>query len=471
MSAAWPHRRRTLGVALAADRVTVALDDGHAAARTWERRLPAHAAAEPDAWAAALAPALEEALAEACLAPRAAGPRLHVALLPPLAECRRVELPGLAEEEAQRVLARDAARHFPGVAAACVAGATGLGDGRAFLAAVAPAELVDAVHRAAARVGAAIASIAPAYAAWAHWAAALPARPASNATTRLVLLLLDGRADLLRLDGGDVVALRRLSTVGLAPDGVADAVDAAARAWDAAASWEIAIAGDAALTAPLDAALGGREGRLHPLTSAADGAADPVRLAAIHAPRVRRAPSLLPDGVRAARARGAARRTLATALAAAMLVGAAAALELWGTHREARHLAGQRAALRDSLGGALAVRDTMAGALGRLAALRRAEAESPRWSAAIAAVARHLPREAYVLSLAAEGDSVVLDVAAERAGPVFEALGRAPELPAVRAQGSIRSAASDDDTGPLERFTLVVHITGAAATTAPERGP
>ena len=145
---------------------------------------------------------------------------------------------------------------------------------------------------------------------------------------------------------------------------------------------------------------------------------------------------------------------------AGLFIGAAA-LELFGVQRELAAVIAQRAAMRDELVAVLARRDTVALLGERVAALRSAEAAAPRWSDAVALVAAYLPRGAHLLSLRAEGDSLLLDGVAHRAAPVLEAMTKAPAALTVRAQGSIRQELRED-VGQVERFTLLVRFAGGA---------
>jgi hypothetical protein len=113
-----------------------------------------------------LAPALEEI--RGALAPHAV--TLHVALLPPLVQLRRIELPRLSEDEVRAVLSRDAHRYLLEPPAAPLAAAWPLRSGRKspvpYLAAFADADLVASVHTAAALAGFRAVRVLPAHAAW-----------------------------------------------------------------------------------------------------------------------------------------------------------------------------------------------------------------------------------------------------------------------------------------------------------------
>lgn len=413
-------------------------------------RAPAGAPAASAPWGE-LVDAMAVALAEARGARRGERDELYVAILPPLLQVRRVELRGLSDDEAQRVLQRDAASYFPGPAVARIVGVArerGTGD---LLAAAAPAALVDAVHAAAAKAGCTAAAIVPAQAAWAAAAGVL--WPACRGTCALVAPA-DGHVEALRVQHGRLVSLRRLPAAPLDASRLASLLGADAGA-------PVALVGD--LPAPLAASLGERGPALLAPTAHAELAASPAALAAAFArDAAGGAPSLVPDHVREAGRRRAMRRAAATYAAAGLLVIAAAALELSGTWRERAQVAGARAALRGRLSGVLATRDSLARVAERLGALRAAEAHAPRWSAAVATVAGALPRDAYVLSLRGEGDSVVIDGVAERAAPVFDALRRAPQVLSVHAQGSIRQEI-EEGVGPMERFTLVVRLAAPVA--------
>ncbi len=87
--------------------------------------------------------------------------RVHVALLPPLVDLRRVRLPPMRSEDRCRVLERDASRYFVGVREPQVVAID------AALAGCAPVRLVEEIEAAVAGVGWELGIVAPAHVAWA----------------------------------------------------------------------------------------------------------------------------------------------------------------------------------------------------------------------------------------------------------------------------------------------------------------
>ena len=205
-----------LGAAVTPRGVVVCAPRGRdeAGVRQWTRAVPdsADAAALPRLLGEALADALRTAR-EALGAERA---RVSVALLPPLAECRFVELPGLRDDEVQHVLGRDTAAYFPVGAAAHVVGAArveGADRDARLLAGAAPAELAAAVHDAVVAAGGTVERIVPAGVAWASMVEQRWMLPPRGACTLVVLL--DGRTEILAIAGGQLRGLRRVPS---APD-------------------------------------------------------------------------------------------------------------------------------------------------------------------------------------------------------------------------------------------------------------
>ncbi|HEU6453729.1 MAG TPA: hypothetical protein VFT57_20095 [Gemmatimonadaceae bacterium] len=367
-----------------------------------------------DVWRSSFEPgALPEILGE--LRDRLSRPRspLVVALLPPLVQVRRVELPALTDEELRRVLTRDVERYLPDVRVPQVAAAARAGTRRSspvtYLIAAADAALVSSLYDAARKSGWQLASVVPAYAAWEI--AGRHLQPAPEHQDGYLLLRQCDRMEALLVQRGRLTLVRRFrASVSM------DAVTAALGELSAV---------------PLN---------------------EPEVLAARYAPRVRGA-GLVPDAVRAARARGETRWSVRMLAVAAALLVLAGALEMWGQHRELAAIRARRAALSGHVARAMQLRESIEDIQARLRTLARAESSASRWSAVVSVVAERLPRDAYLVKLRGAGDSLVLEGAALRAAGAFEALRNAPGISGVRADAPIRQEARDSQP-PIERFTI-----------------
>ena len=438
----------TLGVAIALDRLVVASRDARGKVYSQSFSVPTGAGEHS---LVELGEALTDALWTTRTRLGARRVSVAVALLPPLVHCRVIDMRGLGDDEVQHVLSRDAASYFPVGTTPHVVGATRVRHAAsrtsAVLAAAAPSALVDAIHDATTSAGCSVAAIVPAAAAWAAATARVWKAPSTGAST--LVASLEGHVDVLTVERGEVTMVRRLRSVPPDHRPVIAALGASA---------EVMLLGGT-LRDPLALSLTASGVRLAPAQDEELTAA-PETLAATFAPYTA-APSLMPEPVRAERRRRATRRAVQMLVASAALLVGAGALELWGVRRELAAVITERMELRGRLAGALATRDTVTMLAEQLAALQSAEASAPRWSEALALVAAHLPRDAHLLSLRAEGDSLLLEGVAHRAAPVLEAMARVPAALAVRAQGSIRQELRDD-IGQVERFTMSVRLTGSA---------
>lgn len=421
-----------IGIAIGEDAVTAVAHAGglrHSAVEP----LPARALESAGALATALqavAATLESALGHAL------GPaRVHIALQPPLADARLVQLPPLRPREAEAVLRRDAARHFVGGAVARVVGVVAVRRDAAgpTLAAAAALPLVETVRSAVAAAGWRLAGVVPAHA---SWLAALPAAERGETAAGLAVIAVEGAAaHVIRREGDTVTVLRRVPVAWI------DEVVAAAgtpgtavifaespdrtsivRAFRAA-GWTVEDA-DAATAADAAAAhAGDAQLELVPPTLAA---------------------------ARRSRQRAVAWRVAASAL---LLVAGAAALELWGTRRELTAVRARRAEIRDDVAPLLAARDSLGRLEGRIAAIRTLDTDAPRWTRALFDLALLLPQDTRLTSLQANGDTVVIEAAGARAGAALQALRNANSLRDVRLDGTVERDLQDGETA-VERFRV-----------------
>jgi len=347
------------------------------------------------------------------------GGSLHVALLPPLVQVRRVELPRLDDRTLRRVLARDAGRYFPSAGEPQVLSVGRLSNGRRspmpYLVTAADAMLVASLFESAAAEGWQVDSVVSGYGAWEAGARRLWPELARGVSS--VVVSGERRVEVLRLDRGRISLVRRF--------GVTDE------------------------PAEMAAAFFEEGSPVKTLDSPAEFAAKAVGRS--------RGPQLIPDRVRQEQQGRAARLSARLLTAAAALLILAAGLELWGAHRELTAIESRRVALHSNVTEAMLVRDEMRGLDQRLQALAKAEASRSQWATALVNVADHLPMDAHLVGFQGDADSLVLEGEARRAGSVFESLQKAPGVLAVRANAPIRQEARD--SGPaVERFTLAARL-------------
>ena len=437
----------TIRAAVAPDRVIVVQPGGNGRVHHQEYQVTA---ADGGETFAGLAEALTKALREMRTVYGNARASVAVALLPPLVHCRLIDMPGLSNDEIQRVVSRDVTSYFPVGANAHVVGVCTVRGARpgsaSVLAAAAPAALIDAIHDAALTAECVVATVVPSATAWAMAAQQLEGE--GSVDGRTLVAILDGHVEVLTVEHGQLTGLRRIRSDGPEQRPLIDTL---------AERKDIVLLGAPRLAEPIARSLAAAGLRLT-MPGTPESPASPELLAAQFAQDTQ-GPLLMPEPLRVERRRQRTRRSVQVLAASAVLLVAAGALELWGVRRELAAVSAQRLELRGRLAGVLATRDTVTLLAERIAALRSAEMSAPRWSDALALVAEYLPRDAHLLSLRAEGDSLVLEGVARRAAPVFEAMARAPAALAVRAQGSIRREIRDE-IGQVERFTLSVRLTG-----------
>lgn len=364
-----------LAAALSPGELTVVVGRrGPGATRPGEvRRRPLGAGPGAEGWPE-LARALEELREELALESDRR-PELHLALLPPLARARVVELPA-ADREALRTLAhREADRHFLSVPADRLADAWPLERSRhgplPCVLACADAEAVRAAVAALEAAGFRAGLAGPAAWTAAEGAVALDDQLAAGAG--LVRLRHGDRDTELALEDGGLAGVRPLLGAGI-EDGE-DEPGTTRRTVDDAHP----LAG---LDAPGLAAFG-----------------------ALVAPEA--GLSLLPPEARAGWRRRRRARAGLLAAAAALLLAAAGWVHLWGLDRELAAVEARRATVAEEVEETRAARDAAL----RLADLLEGVADAPRpgpaWSRVVAEVGRRLPASSYLRVLDVGGDGAV----------------------------------------------------------------
>jgi len=346
---------KTIGVALGAGRMVAALPGGHTLDATSVGDLTA-------------------AFAELQQAVGGTRIRVHVALVPPLVDVRRVQLPPLRHEERRQVLTRDAGRYFLGAREPLV---VGVAPDLPVIAAAA-ASLVDELERAVAAAGWSLGSIVPAHVAWIH-AARTSSQP------HVIVKLADG-IEAIRVDRGRFVERRRLRLTDELPPGT----------------------------------------EIEPFTSAATSAPHVRALEFCSAVR-------LSDRRRIAR-----RVTAALTAAAAACLLLSAGVDYWGLRHELAAIRARRAAIAPRVERAMHLRDSVATLTTVVSALDDREVTRPSWPALLADLADNVPADAYLAALRAKGDSLMIIGTGRDAAAVLHGVERITWLSSVRADGPIQ---------------------------------
>jgi Tfp pilus assembly protein PilN len=454
-------RKAPLGIAIGPDRISALVGEG---AERHEVSVPLLLPSGPEDPTPALALALD-GLRELGFGEE--GDEVTVALLPPLVEVKLVPLPPLRPEEAEAVLRRDLAKHFLRGGTASVVGVDvqrggvrsaegggkevgleggGGSDGEKqragrgpVLAAAAPRQLAEAILRAVAGAGWRLAAIVPAHAAWVEAVRSggegkAPARGAPG----LVVALLGETAHLLRLDEDHPTGMRRLPAANV-PEIVTAAGGGPGRAWVFASDAEGRVVAEAL------AAAGWHPGVETRLRRSAAG------VAALHAPES--GAELVPPTLAMARRDRARRVAVGMGIAAAVLVVAAAAVQLWGASRELRLVRAERAEIREAVAPVLAAADSLGMIEERLASIGTLEEAASGWTFALVELAVVLPEDVHLAALQAAGDTLVMDAVGGRAGDALDALGNSSSFRDVQLEGTIQR---DVEAGASarERFTL-----------------
>jgi hypothetical protein len=264
------------------------------------------------------------------------GGQLVVALMPPLTEVRRLDLPPLRDDELHRLLSRNASRYFLNAREAQIVGtATGRRRGRGavgpdpIVGAAASARLIAAIENAARDAGWTIDAIVPAEAGWRT--AAVTLWPAFNKGVSHLLVHHGDRTDVLRLEEGRLAGVRRFR------GGAADAdliTERGSQSRDNGTAPRVAAIGTRALRDDLTRVLTGRGAIISAPPGDWTNGVDDAALVAASFAVAHEELALRTEAALVARAQRSRFATVYVAAAAVVLLAAAAWTELWGVRRE-----------------------------------------------------------------------------------------------------------------------------------------
>jgi hypothetical protein len=447
--------RARVGVALSPDSLCAAVRrDGHTRLEAWRVSL-APLNGDGTSW-----PGLADALRMLAREMGVSDGRLTVALMPPLAEARSVDLPQLRDEELRQLLARGAGKYFATARGQQVVGAvraSGSAKGTTVpvVAVAAGARLVSAIQDAATAAGWELEGIIPAEAAWSAAAAQSGGRGGSQ-----LLVAHADRTDLLTVRDGRLAGIRRFRTGGDDARLIADAFPAGVR--------QLGMVGNADARREVARVLTARGLAAEALPGIAPELSDsPDFLAAAFATPLAQ-PVLVTDAMRATQLARIRAVTTRLGMAAGLLLVASLGIEWWGLKRELNSVRAERAALASQISSTLVGRTTVENAFRQLAALGIEERATPHWSGIIAGLSQRLPVEAYLTGFRGRGDSVSVDGLAEHAARVFDAIDKVPSLTEVRSAGPVRIETPEDGP-PMERFAIAARVVAPVAAKPPVR--
>jgi hypothetical protein len=385
---------------------------------------------------------------------------LAISLMPPLTEVRRLELPPLRDEEVQRLLARNAGRYFVNARGPQLVGAIGAtrrakGELVPVVAAAASTRLIAAIRSAAELSGWTIDVIAPAESAWA--AAALSLWPSFVKQNAWAIMAHEDRTDLLQVEGGRLVGVRRFRAGAVDAPMIVDTVGPTAR---------LGVAGTVARRREVVSALAALGLTAATATGEWSAVADRPDVLAASLAGSEIGPVLRADDALAVDRAQMRRQAWMIAGAAAALVFVAAAIELWGVHRQLRMVQAERARIRPQIASTLVGRTTVEATYRHLAALGEIERSSPQWSAVIAALSDAVPDDAHLTAIRAREDSLIVDGLAEHAARVFDALEKTDLLVDVKAPAPVRREQQPDGTA-LDHFTIAARVVRPSAPARP----
>jgi hypothetical protein len=420
-------------------------------------------------------PALTAALQELSRTLGVTGGRLDVALMPPLTEIRRLDLPPMGDSELRTLLSRNAPRYFIGARAAQLVGTTMApqrqsGPVGGVIAAAAPLRLIAALHAAARDAGWIVDAVSPAEGAWCAAAGAL--WPATTRHESHLLVCGEERTELLQIDQGRLATVRRFRAGPADAALIAEAIGRSdADRKNANGARIIAVGASAPRAELLRSLASSGLAVAAPPADWADRAGHADLLAAEFAgPSA--APLLRTEATFASRREQNRRVITRMVAAAAALLIAAGLISLWGAKRQLRAVQAERALIKPQISATLVGRTSVETAYRQLATLAAAQRSSVQWSAVIAGVSAHLDDEAYLMALRGRDDSVVIEGVAKHAAKAFDSLAGAPGFVGVHAAAPVRRESPQG--GPaLERFTIaaVVAPPAPAAPPAPRAPP
>ncbi|MEP6835053.1 MAG: hypothetical protein ABJB74_16825 [Gemmatimonas sp.] len=370
---------------------------------------------------------------------------LAVALMPSVAEVRRVDVPPLSDDEIEAVLSRNAQKYFVGAMGAQLVGVetSRAANSSGAIAAATPAWIIRQISLAARESGWKLEHVAPAEAAWAL--ASVKAFPTDAARDSQVLVHQADHTHALTVSHGKLVLVRRFRSAS---------VDVSVFLESHVAGARLLAFGEPTVRKQWISLLGERSVSVTlPVGMSADVANDPALVAAAFVVDVE---SLVfrTEEMRIADQKRRNTVMYSIVAAAVVLLLAAGGFTWWDVSRELVAVKAAREKIRPELTTTLLGRSSVETVSSQLQILATNERNSAHWSMVIADLTKHLPDEAYLTGFRGWSDSVRFDGLAERAASVFVPLAKAESFTGLKAAAAVRLEPQVDGSS-MEKFTLV----------------
>lgn len=361
---------------------------------------------------------------------------LRWALMPPIADVRRIRMPLLREAEMTTVLARHVGRYFPSSDGEQAVGWRRVHPSRGaqaeLLAGAADASLVDGVRTAMVAAGFEPGDPVVAIETWAA------AATAQRSDARVALATTGRYAVLIR------IADARAVDVVVLPAGLRDRVRDRVQDW--ALKGPLVVLGSESLGVEAYLREQLADGYELQVGSTQDAGGSAARFADIDGL------SLATSDLRAERKARRRKRAARFWVAAAILLGLAGVLDWWGVRRELAWVEAERSERAAAVADALIWREALAERRRAIAALDSLARTAPAWAGLVADLTRQLPDDAYLEALIGDPDSVIIEGTAPDAAQVFVALRDVPGVRQIRARAPIRRETVGGAS--IERFSL-----------------
>ena len=392
-----------------------------------------------------------------------AAAEIHVALLPPIARTKRIELPPVARSQIEPLLAHSVRRYFALGADPVVTGVAqwtraSKGITASALAACASEAVITDLLASAEQCSLRICSITTAAAALVHGVHTYV--PALHRGGVLTIACHRGWREAVHTYQGRIVSCQPLenASIGKLAAQCQLAPNSMASARGGGAAQYLLLSGD---EIPDDAAsaLKHKEPdayqRVLPLSASVLQSMSPFTMAAVGsvvgAPML---PSLLPAERRASARRAVWRQAARIAVAACLLTLCTGGVHLWGVRREVDAVQARRGQIALQVSTAVAQRRAADEARARLAVIHTLLDEQPLWARLLPAVSTALSDSAYLTSLSVGADRVQISGVANAGATVLADLARVPLLSGVTASIPLQR----DQTTGKDRFNVSITL-------------